>query len=648
MATLSELQDALVNADKAGDADAARQLADAIHAMRPVQAEPQKSESYVQGTQVHPKLREFATLAQGPTFGFSDEIMGALAGGAKTLFNGKPLSQNYQEVRDFMRGQQDQNNKDHPILAPVAEAGASMATLGGLPTVFKGAGWIPRLGNASIVGGISGGISGAGNSTEGEAGKIGSDSLKAAMIGAALPLVILPIAKGAGAVVSNISERVSDTAAMRAAKAKIAEAFLRDSTAPGVSSPIGVAAQRMNKLGEEARIVDSGGASVRSLLDTLATLPGQTKQATEAAIRLRQSTRGDRLIGAADEALGASGQRMSSTVEKLIADRSKAAAPIYNKVYSKGVFIDDELKDIIDAAHKLGAGSEAKKVATAKMRAYGLQPDTKWAGIRELDYLKQGLDDVILANTKDDGRLTKVGAAVAGLKTSLVSRLDSETKGLYKEARDAFAGPSAVIDAVTAGRRALTQDDMAIKTATGSMSASELEGFRIGAFEALRAKLGTRGGQTNLGEMWREPAVQEKLKAIFGNERAYREFASSVAAEGRLKGLEQVGRGSQTAARQYAAGDLDSEALKAGASALASVKTGSPMSAIASARQAWNSVALPEPTRDAMGRLLLQQGKTGRAGLLDLQTISDEVAKQRQINTNRAGLLSVISPDIRF
>lgn len=37
MASLAELQDALVNADKAGDFDAARQLADAIHGMRSVQ-----------------------------------------------------------------------------------------------------------------------------------------------------------------------------------------------------------------------------------------------------------------------------------------------------------------------------------------------------------------------------------------------------------------------------------------------------------------------------------------------------------------------------------------------------------------------------------------------------------------------------------
>lgn len=49
MATLQELQDALVNADKAGDASAARQLADAIHAMRSVGPAPTASERFTTG-----------------------------------------------------------------------------------------------------------------------------------------------------------------------------------------------------------------------------------------------------------------------------------------------------------------------------------------------------------------------------------------------------------------------------------------------------------------------------------------------------------------------------------------------------------------------------------------------------------------------
>ncbi|MFW2047291.1 hypothetical protein, partial [Acinetobacter variabilis] len=65
----------------------------------------------------------------------------------------------------------------------------------------------------------------------------------------------------------------------------------------------------MATLGEESRVADAGGASVRGLLDTIATLPGETKNAVEAAIRMRQSTRGGRLVDAANQGLGADGAR---------------------------------------------------------------------------------------------------------------------------------------------------------------------------------------------------------------------------------------------------------------------------------------------------------------------------------------------------
>lgn len=57
MASLSELQDALVNADKAGDAEAARQLADAIHAMR----RPSSQEKRGLGQKILDKAGAFAS-----------------------------------------------------------------------------------------------------------------------------------------------------------------------------------------------------------------------------------------------------------------------------------------------------------------------------------------------------------------------------------------------------------------------------------------------------------------------------------------------------------------------------------------------------------------------------------------------------------
>jgi len=115
-------------------------------------------------------------------------------------------------------------------------------------------------------------------------------------------------------------------------------------------------------------------------------------------------------------------------------------------------------------------------------------------------------------------------------------------------------GPSQLLGSAELGRKAMRDDVFDVASAVKSMSQSELEAFRVGALQALREKAGTQGGQANLLKMWMEPATQQRLKVIFGND--YRTFAANVAKEARMKGLETVGRGSQTAARQSGLGDL--------------------------------------------------------------------------------------------
>lgn len=643
MATREELYKAIINADKAGDGEAVRTLGAYLKQMdggpAPQEfrtsvdsqsANEARSPAYVSGSSVNPRLRDSITQLQGPAFGFLDEAAGAVVGGAKTLFNDKPFSQNYADVRDYVRGATDAGMSANPgrnmagqmvLSAPMGMAGAAKVGGGKVAQVLASMG----------ISGAAGALNGAGSSDRSLVNDplgVAADAGKAGAISAILPPVISAGVRGGSAVVGNVASHLSETSAGNYALRKVAEAFARDN--PKVADAAGQAVARIGKLGDEARVVDTGGASVRGTLDTLATLPGETKNAVEAAIRQRQASRGGRMVEAADAGLGAGGQRLAPTLEKLIADRKAAAAPLYSDLYKQGVFINDDLRQIIDAAHKLGAGTEAKRIATAEMRQYGLQPESQWSGMRELDYLKQGLDDIILANKRDDGTFTKVGAAVQGLKTDLVGVLDSATNGAYAKARAAYAGPSSVIDAANEGRKALTRDDATIGSIIRDMGPAELDGFRIGAFEALRAKLGKEAGQTEILKMWKEPATQEKLKAIFPDERSFREFASRVAAESRMKGLDAVGRGSQTAARQYGAGDLDVEAGKAAGAAIADAKTGNIAGLIAKGADAWNRVATPEPVRDAMGRILLSQGATGRNELVNLQEVARQIAAARK------------------
>jgi len=339
------------------------------------------------------------------------------------------------------------------------------------------------------------------------------------------------------------------------------------------------------------------------------------------------------MIGAADEALQAGGRRAAATVDDLIQQRSKEAKPLYEKLYKTGVFVDDELRGVIDAANKLGAGGEAKKVATAAQREYTLTPDTQWVGLRDLDYLKQGLDDIISASKTTTGAPTKVTAAVQGLKDRLVTSLDEKTRGAYKVARDAYAGKSAIIDAVTEGRKALTRDDATIGSVTAGMGPSELDGFRVGAFEALRSKLGAQAGQTELMKLWRSDATKEKLRAIFGDEQAFLGFARRMHGEKEIAKLESVGRGSQTARRQFAAGDLDTSALEA----VGAAATASPMNMLGAASKVWNKVSTPERVRDAMGNMLLLRGQRGIDELAGLDEVIQNINMRRNALAMRSG-----------
>jgi hypothetical protein len=644
MATREDVYKAILNADKAGDGDAVRTLGAYLKQMdgEPApqefrasvdsqKANEARSPAYVAGASRERRFKDSIAQAQGPAFGFLDEAAGAVVGGAKTLFNDKPYSQNYTDVRDYVRGATDAGMRENPIRNMAGQVALS-APMGLAGAAKLGGGKVAQLLASMGIGGAASALNGLGSSDKSivdDPAGVAKDAGTAGLVGAILPPVVSTGVRGGAAVVGNVASRFSESAAGNYALRKVAEAFARDN--PKVADAAGQAVARIGKLGEEARVVDTGGASVRGALDTLATLPGETKNAVEAAIRQRQATRGGRMIEAANAGLGANGQRLAPTLENLISERKAAAAPLYADLYKQGVFINDDLRQIIDAAHKLGAGTEAGRIATAEMRRYGLNPEAQWSGMRELDYLKQGLDDIILANKNPQtGQLTKVGAAVQGLKTDLVGVLDSATNGAYARARAAYAGPSSVIDAANEGRKALTRDDAAIGSIIRGMGPAELDGFRIGAFEALRAKLGKEAGQTEILKMWKEPATQEKLKAIFPDERSFREFAARVAAEGRMKGLDAVGRGSQTAARQYGAGDLDVEAGKAAGAAIADAKTGNIAGLVAKGADAWNRVATPEPVRDAMGRILLSQGATGRNELVNLQDVARQIAAARK------------------
>lgn len=605
-----------------------------------------KSEGYKAGRAAPGALQGLLSVAQGPTFGFADEIIGGIGGAYKTATNGKPFAENYRETRDFARGAADAQEQDAPIVTGVTRAMASAPTML-LGKAKQAVGMIPMALAAGKAGAITGGVSGLGSSDAETLGGQAIDAGVGAAAGFGLGTVAQPVAAGMGSIGGNVLSRFSDSAAMKYAKEKVAEAIVRDARGKAVqanpSAPFQQAATRFEKLGPEARVVDAGGQNTRQLLDTLTILPGQSKQATEAAIRSRQAGRADRLINRAESSLGTNGDRAAQVVDDLVRTRQQAATPLYGRLHQMEVQADPALAQTLAAAEQLGAGKVARDIATAAEVPYTLSAQ-EWAqsggrlSMRDLDHMKQGIDTLIAKQTDPAGKVSPLGFRLQGLRERLVSRLDEATGGFYKQARDAFAGPSALIDATNSGRRFMVADDAATRKAMAGLSTSEQEAFRLGAFEALRNKLGRPGGQTEVLGMWKDKILREKLQAIFPDERAFRQFASTASAESAMKGLESVGRGSQTAGRQYSAGDLDVPAI---ADAVQSISgAGGVPGFLSAVSRNWNRVQTPEPVRDAMGQMLLSQGASGRNALMDIENEARRVVMQRARNANALGVFT--------
>jgi hypothetical protein len=396
----------------------------------------------------------------------------------------------------------------------------------------------------------------------------------------------------------------------------------------GGGDPLAQIEAKLATRAPETTLAGVAGQGPKSMLDTLATLPGEAKTLVEQLIRNQQATRGKRLVTAADEALGTSGKTYTGTLDALVNEKKTVSAPFYEQLKDVSVKVDNDLSNLIQASKTAHGGAELlaeiKRTTPIDISKIKTGDDIPFDA---LDKVKQALYDLAEKSKGEFGKATELSKAYNQLRIDLTNKMDAlspkdKNGSIYKQARDAFAGPSQLEDAVKTGRNAMKEDAIKVADATKGMTASEQEAYRIGVLQSLKDKVGTEGGQTSLLKMWKEPATSDKLKEIFGND--YRKFAADVAREARLKEIETVGRGSQTAQRLYGAGELDN--LAPVTQAVASAAGGNPVPAMGAIAKMWNQSKTPEETRNELAKLLLQQGPAA------VRTVRELPAMVKQYN----------------
>lgn len=629
-----------------------------------------QSPAYREGTELPETFRGFVSAMQGPTFNAFPRIVGAVGAPFAALEQGIPLSEAYAQGRDIMRGAAESYQQESPYKAAGGQMVASLPmVLGGLPstvvrnvggatlpaieavaprvapsiqaagrymTAAPGAGQVMGLGQRMAQAGGSGAgygfVSGLGGSYEDDALEMLKEAGKSALISGGLGAGTQPVMSMVGAGGRQVMARMSPTAAGTYAQQKVAEALIRDVPEPLTGANALTRAQsRLLKLGPEARIADVGGKSTRNLLDVQATLPGRTANVAEQAILDRQAGRAGRLMTAADEALGTQNAQFLQTIDNFNAQRFADSRPYYAAIDKAILQVDNSLTDVFNRSKGVQGASEllfqtktGQTIDLSKLK-YGEQ-----VPMNVLDTLKQSLYDASQALRKTGNN--SQANAYDDVREKLVGVLEAKSpkvgnQSAYTLAMKTWAGPSQMIDAAEVGRKAMTDDVLNLGQAMKGFTQAETDAFRVGALQALRQKTGTEAGQTSLLKMWKEPATQDRLKAVFEND--YKSFASAVAKEARLKALESTGRGSASAARLAGQADLDVAPLAQTAGAVAS---GSPMAIVTAATNLARQTQTPEAVRNEIGRILLSRDPQ------QLTQLADIVRKLNESRARAAGV----------
>jgi hypothetical protein len=564
-----------------------------------------------EGAQLSPVAQGALTAAQGATFNFADEMAG--------LVNPR--------YRDVVRGATQEFAQQNPMSAAGLELAGGLATAPFTGPLSLGRG-ITTTGKILRTGGdiaAQSALAGAGAADEG-------DRLSGAAQGAAIGTVLGGGANVAGRMIrsgiitpamSRLPEGVMGMVPETAggynvrpdyARERLAELLERDAQArimtgvePGQEAVMSAA--RLRKLGPEAPIATAGGNTLAEI-DMLANLPGSAGRQLTMQQRRIAAGRGGAITETAERATGVT-RSAEDELTGLAKRQADAAGPLYDKLRSATFPVDDELQSILGRA-RLDLGA-AQRTATRRG-----EPQVSLRQLKQGDQLPFAAADQLKRSLWDKAQAARrkgsnnEAADLDRLRLDLVKKLDSLSPD-YAKARETFAGFAELETAVDLGRTALSETSESLSKLTKEMTPSELEAFRVGAVDSLRQVAGSQAGQTRLLNMYKEPELKGKLRAIFGND--FREFQRMILSQEELKKLERVGGGSQTFKRLAQAQDQKDAFDFVQASQAAT----NPVGTLQMLQQKATQYGMPEQQRNKLARLLMLRDQPAQDELRNMQ-----------------------------
>jgi hypothetical protein len=594
------------------------------------QARSTDPEAFMQGRQMSPYAQGALTAAQGATFNFADELAG--------LVNPR--------YREIVRGATGQFGADYPMGAPATEFAGGLVTapFTGALSLGRGASTIGNIARAGVDFAAQGALSGAGAADQG-------DRTNAALQGA----TVSGILGGAGSATAGILNRVVGQPILSRvpqgimgmvpesaggynvrpdyARERLAQLLEQDARArlggayrPGQGAEI--ASARLGKLGPEAPIAASGTNTLAEI-DMLSQLPGTAEKRLRMSQRRIAGKRGETIASSAETITGVR-KSADDELTDLAKLQSEKSGPLYQKLQTVRFPVDEELQNILGRAKFDLGGAERSAVRRGEpvtpIRSLKQGDELPFASA---DQLKRTLWDKAAAARKNNR--TNEANEIDQLRIDLVKKLDQLSPD-YAQARNTFAGIAELKTAVEKGQDAFGESAKSLRALTQDMTQSELDAFRIGAVDSLRGVAGTQAGQTKLLNMYKEPEMQGKLRAIFGND--FRKFQSAILAQEELKTLERAGSNSPTFKR-FARANEQGEQFNALQAAQQAVSN--PAASLGFFQEKATKFGMPEEQRNRLARLLLLRGNAREVELANMEEYMRRRAAGQALGRQAAG-----------
>jgi hypothetical protein len=530
---------------------------------------------------------------QGLTFGFGDEFEAVI----KTLKNKRPYEQNLAAVQ-FAK-QEFETEKPYQAMASEVAGSLPVAFAAG-KTAVQAAGKIPEVANLlsklpssfKAVAGVSGAgagagaLTGAGTAQEGERGM---GAQKGAVQGAILAPVVLGGMKAGGAttkavaeklgipdlaktivdatkdipIVKNITGKTADffgmssDAIQRKADTKIIQALQRDSlTLPEIKTAMDQI--RLSGYKPET-IMEFGGKATKQLGETVASYPG-ARVVAENLAEERKAGAGNRILTDFQQAFNVNKDPME-IADDIIKLRNAASKPLYDAAYASPVSIGNKTIDniMLDPAFQ-SAYARANRIATREgFPLAPLKPEGNTFDLKTIDYIKRGIDDEInWSKTPASGLGKDEVNSLKKVRSEFMGVVDSQAPAEYKQARQAFGGPTQVFDAIENGRGFFDLDARTLKKTYDSLNPAEKDGFAIGAYDAIRTKIQTGAdGIDQIKRTFGSPEKRDQIKVLIGDD-AFKNLELQLGREKAIRSTDiQITGGSPTQRRTEAAKEFE-------------------------------------------------------------------------------------------